>query len=150
MKMERTYPRAIVTKKQANRILDGHPWVYEDEIVSQEGNITNGCLIDVFGSRDNYLGTGFYSEQSKIRIRLLSRNANDVFDHAFWARRVKYALQYRLDVMADDFRACRLIHGESDELPGLTVDRYEDILVSEVASYGMEQVKGIIDRKSVV
>ena len=144
MKMERTYPRAIVTKKQANRIHDGHPWVYEDEIVSQEGNITNGCLIDVFGSRDNYLGTGFYSEQSKIRIRLLSRNANDVFDHAFWARRVKYALQYRLDVMADDFRACRLIHGESDELPGLTVDRYEDILVSEVASYGMEQVKGII------
>lgn len=144
MKMERTYPRAIVTKKQTNRIHDGHPWVYEDEIVSQEGNITNGCLIDVFGSRDNYLGTGFYSEQSKIRIRLLSRNANDVFDHAFWARRVKYALQYRLDVMADDFRACRLIHGESDELPGLTVDRYEDILVSEVASYGMEQVKGII------
>ena len=144
MKMERTYPRAIVTKKQANRIHDGHPWVYEDEIVSQEGNITNGCLIDVFGSRDNYLGTGFYSEQSKIRIRLLSRNANDVFDHAFWARRVKYALQYRLDVMADDFRACRLIHGESDELPGLTVDRYEDILVSEVASYGMEQVKGVI------
>ena len=144
MKMERTYPRAIVTKKQANRIHDGHPWVYEDEIVSQEGNITNGCLIDVCGSRDNYLGTGFYSEQSKIRIRLLSRNANDVFDHAFWARRVKYALQYRLDVMADDFRACRLIHGESDELPGLTVDRYEDILVSEVASYGMEQVKGII------
>ncbi len=144
MKMERTYPRAIVTKKQTNRIHDGHPWVYEDEIVSQEGNITNGCLIDVFGSRDNYLGTGFYSEQSKIRIRLLSRNANDVFDHAFWARRVKYALQYRLDVMADDFRACRLIHGESDELPGLTVDRYEDLLVSEVASYGMEQVKGII------
>lgn len=144
MKQERIYPKAVVTKKQAARIHSGHPWVYADEILETAGTITNGCLIDVFGQKENYLGTGFYSEKSKIRIRILSGNANEVFDDAFYKRRVKHALQYRRDVMKEDFSACRLIHGESDLLPGMTVDRYGNLLVAEVASYGMEQVKSII------
>lgn len=144
MKQKRNYPRAVVTKKQAARIHQGHPWVYFDEILEIDENLENGCLIDVFGTKDNYLGTGFYSEHSKIRIRILSNNANDTFDDAFFARRVRYALQYRKDVMKEDFHACRLVHGESDMLPGLTIDRYENILVSEVASYGMECVKDVI------
>lgn len=144
MKQTRNYPKAVVTKKQAARIHDGHPWVYEDEILEISGSITNGCLIDVFGQKGNYLGTGFYSEKSKIRIRILSGNANEVFDKAFYERRIRHALQYRRDVMKDDFSACRLIHGESDLLPGLTVDRYNNLLVTEVASYGMEQIKDVI------
>lgn len=144
MKQERKYPRAVVTRKQAGRIHDGHPWVYEDEIIECSDQPENGCLIDVFGQKNNYLGTGFYSEKSKIRIRLLSSNANEVFDHAFFERRVQHALQYRRDVMKTDFSACRLIHGESDLLPGLTVDRYSNLLVTEIASYGMEQTKDVI------
>lgn len=144
MKQIRNYPTAVVSKKQAHRLHSGHPWVYADEILHTEGNIENGCLVDVKGEKGNYLGTGFWSEASKIRVRILSRNANDTFDEAFWQRRVSYALQYRLDVMPDDFRACRLIHGESDGFPGLTVDRYENILSAETDSYGMEQVKPIV------
>ena len=144
MKQKRNYPRAVVTKKQAARIHQGHPWVYFDEILEIEENLENGCLIDVFGTKDNYLGTGFYSEQSKIRIRILSSNANDTFDDAFFARRIHYALQYRKDVMKEDYHACRLVHGESDMLPGLTIDRYENVLVSEIASFGMECIKDVI------
>lgn len=144
MKQNRNYPQAVVTKKQMKRIHEGHPWVYEDEIISIDDNIENGSLVDVYGEKGQYGGTGFYSALSRILIRLLSHNANDTFDEAFFKRRVQYALQYRKDVMKEDFRACRLVHGESDQLPGLTVDRYNDILVAEVTSYGMEQRKDIV------
>ena len=139
MKQQRIYAKATVTKKQANRIHDGHPWVYEDEIVSIDENLENGSIVDVFGMKDNYLGTGFLSLHSKIRIRILTSNANDKIDEAFFARRIQYALQYRKEVMKDDFKACRLVHGESDGLPGLTIDRYDTILVSEVDSFGCEK-----------
>lgn len=134
-----------VTKKQEYSLKKGHPWIYEDEITEENGAVENGCLIDVFGAKDNYLGTGFYSEKSKIRIRLLGTNANEKYDDAFFERRVRYALEYRRDVMGEeDYQACRLIHGEADGLPGLTVDRYNGILVSEVASYGTEMHKDAI------
>ena len=141
MKQIRKYPKAVVTKKQTKRIQDGHPWVYEDEILEIDENIENGSVVDVFGVKNNYLGTGFFSRTSKIRIRILTNNANDTIDEAFFARRVRYALQYRREVMKEDFKACRLVHGESDGLPGLTVDRYDRILVSEVACHGTECVK---------
>ena len=144
MKMTREFPFARVSRKQEASLKKGHPWIYEDEISETDGEITNGCLIDVFGTKNNYLGTGFYSEKSKIRIRILGTNANEKYDDAFFERKVRYALQYRKDVMADDMKACRLIHGEADGLPGLTVDRYNDILVTEVASYGTEMHKDVI------
>lgn len=144
MKQQRIFPKVTVTKKQENSIKNGHPWIYEDEIIQQYENIENGCIVDVFGKKDNYLGSGFYSEYSKIRIRLLGNNANETYDDSFFERKVKYAIQYRKDVMQEDFSACRLIHGESDGLPGLTVDRYNNLLVSEISSYGTEQHKDII------
>ncbi len=147
MKQARTFPYIRVTKKQENRIKNGHPWVYADEITEQTETIENGAFTDVFGQKGNYLGTGFYSELSKIRVRILGANANEKYDDAFFARKVRYAIQYRLDVMKDDFSACRIIHGEADGLPGLTVDRYENVLVSEIASYGMEQHKDVIYRE---
>ena len=144
MKQNRTFPLIRVTKKQENRIKNGHPWVYADEITDQSDHIANGSFTDVFGQKGNYLGTGFYSEMSKIRVRILGRNANEKYDDAFFVRKVKYAIGYRLDTMKEDFGCCRLIHGEADGLPGLTVDRYENILVSEVASFGMEQHKDTV------
>lgn len=144
MKQNREFPFAKVTKKQEYSLKKGHPWIYEDEITEESGTIENGCLIDVFGTKGNYLGTGFYSALSKIRIRLLGTNANEKYDDAFFERRVRYALEYRKDVMGEDYQACRLIHGEADGLPGLTVDRYQSILVSEIASYGTELHKDVI------
>ena len=144
MKQTRTFPYAKVTKKQELSLKKGHPWIYEDEITESSEEIENGSFIDVFSSKGSWLGTGLYSAASKIRIRLLGTNATDKYDDSFFARRVKYAIQYRLDVMADDFGACRLIHGEADGLPGVTVDRYNNLLVAEIASYGMDLHKDVL------
>ena len=77
MKAERAYPRATVTNKAQAAILRGHPWVYGAEILSVSEPPENGGLVDVLGKKGQYLGTGFWSETSKIQVRLLSRNAND-------------------------------------------------------------------------
>lgn len=144
MKAERNYPAASVTKKAEASIKKGHPWVYDTEIKNVAGEWTNGCLTDVVSEKGSYLGTGFVSEKSKIRIRLLSANANDKFDYDFYKRRIKYAVDYRRTVMGEDFSACRLVFGEADSLPGLTVDRYENLLVTQVLSYGMDMIKDVI------
>lgn len=146
MKSERNYPCASVSKKAEAAIKRGHPWIYDTEIKSVDGEWANGCLTDVVSEKGSYLGTGFVSEKSKIRIRLLSNNANDKFDAAFFKRRLKYALDYRKTVMGGDYSACRLIFGEADGLPGLTVDRYENLLVTQVLSYGMDKIKDVIYR----
>ncbi len=141
---QRSYPRVIVSGKAERSLRGGHPWVYGEEIRRLEGTPENGALVDVLAGT-TYLGTGFYNANSKITVRLLSRNANDRFDRPFWRRRVNYAIQYRRTVMPGaDFRCCRLIHGESDQMPGLTIDRYNDLLSVQVLSFGMERVKDIV------
>ena len=144
MKQERIFPKIIVTKKQENTIKQGHPWVYADEIIESDEIKDNGSIVDVFGKRMNYLGSGFYSENSKIRVRILGNNANEKYEDDFFCRKVKYAIDYRFVVMPKDIQACRLIHGESDGLPGLTVDRYNNILVCQVESFGTEKHKDVI------
>lgn len=144
MKKSRAFPPVFVTKKAENSIKSGHPWVYGEEITSQPQGIENGALTDVFSQKGSYLGTGFYSEKSKIRVRILSDNANESFSPAFFERRIKYAVDYRKTVMGDDFACCRLVFGEADGLPGLTVDRFGGVLVTQVLSFGMEKIKGEI------
>ena len=86
-----------------------------------------------------YLGTGFWSEHSKIRVRLVTRNANDRFDAAFWERKLRWAWEYRKTVMEPaDLDACRIVFGEADAFPGLTVDKFHDLLSVQVLSVGME------------
>ena len=142
MKAERSYAAAAVTPKAEAAILRGHPWVYDAEILSMEGAPENGGLVDVRSRKGAYLGTGFLSEKSKIRIRLISRNANDRFDAAFWERKLRWAWEYRKTVMApEDLDACRVIFGEADMFPGLTVDKFHDLLSVQVLSVGMERLK---------
>lgn len=144
MKNKRNFPIVTVTKKAEASIKRGHPWVYDAEITQSFGEFENGCLVDVLSQKGSYLGTGFLSEKSKIRVRILSSNANEAFSPAFWERRLKYAVDYRKTVMGSDFSCCRLIFGEADGLPGLTVDRFSDILVAQVLSYGMDKIKDMI------
>ena len=145
MKGQRIYPRYTVTPKAEAALLRGHPWVYGEEILSAEGTAENGGLVDIVGKRGQYLGTGLLSETSKIRIRLLSRNANDRFDAAFWRRKLQWAWEYRKAVMAPaDLDACRVIFGEADAFPGLTVDKFHDLLSVQVLSYGLERLKGLL------
>ena len=145
MKAERSYPQFTVTPKAEAAILRGHPWVYDAEILKIEGQTENGGLVDVISKKGRYLGTGFLSQLSKIRIRLISRNANDRFDESFWERKLRWAWDYRKSVMDEaDLDACRVIFGEADAFPGLTVDKFHDLLSVQVMSRGMEGIKGML------
>ena len=155
----RTFPKITITQKGADLLRGGHVWVYADEVTAIDGTpnngesdcgarvwIADGDLTDVYSPKGRYLGTGFYNSHSKIRVRVVSKNANDRFDEAFWERKLRWAIDYRRRVMGEDFSCCRLIFGEADAFPGLTVDRFGDVLVTEVLSLGIERIKGTLYR----
>lgn len=144
MKQERSYPRLTVTPKAEHSAKKGHPWVYGEEVTGVSAPYAPGGLVDVVSRSGAYLGTGFVNDRSKIRVRIISANANDRFDSSFFERRLRYALQYRRRVMGAQYNCCRLIFGDSDGFPGLTVDRFDDVLVAEVLSLGMDQRKDMI------
>ena len=144
MKIEREYPSFIITKKGSAWVGTGHPWIYAQEIISKSTEPENGALVDALSENGRYLGTGLYSRESKIGLRLISRNANDRFDAEFWKRRIRYAWDYRRTVMGGDVSCCRVIFGEADGFPGLTVDRFSNILVTQTLSVGMERLKDAI------
>lgn len=140
----RGYVQAEISRKAETTVLQGHPWIYDAEVKHLSGIPENGELVDVLNQKGKYLGTGFYNSNSKIRIRLISTNANDKFDSAFFERRIKYAWDYRKTVMGNDLNCCRVIFGEADTFPGLTVDKFNDILVTQTLSLGIEKRKNII------
>ncbi|MBE6631479.1 MAG: class I SAM-dependent rRNA methyltransferase [Ruminococcaceae bacterium] len=141
--MARIYPKAIISEKAEKSIRGGHIWVYDEE-VDLKSPCEDGELCDVYTKKDRYLGTGFYNSNSKIRIRIISKNANDRFDEAFWERRIRYSIDYRRTVMSDDIDNCRMIFGDADGFPGLIVDRFRDVLVAEVMSLGIDKRKNVI------
>ena len=142
MKAQRPYPQITITPKGEAALVGGHPWVYEGEVTGLSGPVSDGQLVDVISRRGSWLGCGFFNSRSRIRVRVLSRNPNDRFDRAFWRRRIQYAWDYRKTVMGpEDSRCCRVIFGEADGVPGLTVDRFESVLVAQVLCLGMELIK---------
>ena len=142
MKAQRPYPQITITPKGEAALVGGHPWVYEGEVTGLSGPVSDGQLVDVTSRRGSWLGCGFFNSRSRIRVRVLSRNPNDRFDRAFWRRRIQYAWDYRKTVMGpEDSRCCRMIFGEADGFPGLTVDRFESVLVAQVLCLGMELIK---------
>lgn len=141
----RNFAKFYITPKGERAARGGHPWVFGEEVTHVEGEYKNGDLVDVVTAKGKYLGTGFVNDISKIRVRIISTNTNDKFDEAFWERRLRYAIDYRLTVMGEqDFNCCRLIFGEADMFPGLTVDRFNDILVTQTLSLGIELRKQMI------
>jgi 23S rRNA (cytosine1962-C5)-methyltransferase len=143
----REYPRVVITDKGTRFLQEGHVWVYADEIVSSEGKLENGAITDVYSKKGRYMGSGFYNSNSKIRVRIVSKNANDRFDEAFWERKLRWAIEYRKTVMGEnDFSCCRLIFGEADAFPGFTVDRFGNVLVTQVLSLGIEMRKEMLYR----
>ncbi len=144
--MAREYPIVTINEKAARALRGGHPWVYGAETEGPDREYENGDIVDVVTQKGSWLGAGFINDNSKIRVRVISRNTNDRFDEAFWRRRVSYALEYRKTVMGEDFACSRLIFGEADGFPGLTADLFGDILVTEVLSLGIERIKPLLYR----
>lgn len=147
--VERIYPKITIGEKAEKTVRKGHPWVYSDEILSISSDYKNGDLVDVFTSKNKWMGTGFINNNSKIMVRIFSRDINQIYDDSFWERRVRYAISYRQNIMGDDFSCCRLIFGEADFFPGLTVDLFGDVLVTEVLCLGIDLRKDIIYNKII-
>ena len=142
--MSRDFPVVTVTEKCHKRTSCGHPWIYDNEVVTAD-DIADGELADVVSPKGRYIGTGLYNSRSKIRVRIISDNTNDRFDESFFRRRVEYAYRYRKAVMPEeDRKACRLIFGEADRFPGLTVDRFGDLLSVQILSLGIEKRREMI------
>ena len=136
--------RTVVLKKGEGRGLkSGSLWVFDNEIASVMGRGENGCLVRV-NDFDGYpMGIGFINDNSKIRVRMLTRRKDVTVDEEFLRERVKAAWEYRKKTV-DISSCCRVIFGEADWLPGLTVDRYEDVLVVESLALGMDCMKQLI------
>ena len=140
----RTLKKVTVNKKAENAVRNGHPWVYGEEITHTDGNIAGGEIVDVFSSKNRYLGSAFYNPASKITVRIISTNANDKFDAEFFKRRFKYAVDYRKTCLGGNIDCCRLVFGDSDFFPGLIVDKFGSCLVTQIMSLGIESRKDIL------
>ena len=132
---------AVVTlKKGEGRILkSGGMWVFDNEIAKMEGNFENGDMITVHDFDGYPMGKGFINLNSKIRVRLMTRDVSREIDRDFLYERVKNAWEYRKKVV--DTGSCRLIFGEADFLPGLVVDKFSDVLVVESLALGIDRLK---------
>lgn len=134
---------AVVLKKREGRTLkSGGLWVYDNEIAQYKGSFEDGDLIAVEDFDGYFMGYGFVNRKSKITVRVLSRHKEQPVTPAFLTGRVRSAWEYRKKVI--DTSSCRLIFGEADFLPGITIDKYEDVLVVESLALGIDRLKGYI------
>ncbi len=144
--MSRNYPKIMITDQGAEYQEKGQLWVYRNNLVSSDENLENGCVVGVVKEDSTYLGTGLLSRQSHVAVRILSRNPEEEIDEAFFRRRIEEAYGFRKTVESENLSNCRLICGEADLLPGLLIDRYNDILVAQISAYGIEQRKDMLYR----
>ena len=135
---------AIVTlrKGEGRTIKAGGAWIFDNEIDTITGRFKNGEVVTVHDFDGYPMGKGFINQNSKIRIRMMTRKPDQEIDESFLKMRVKNAWEYRKTTV--DTSSCRIIFGEADFLPGLVIDKYEDVLVVECLALGMEQFKEII------
>ena len=132
-------PIVHVINGRQKKLLQGHPWVYGNEIERVEGEIEDGGLVTVVDFRGRYMGTGFYNSKSLITVRLLTHRQEEITDELI-ASRVKAACDYRRFVMnRPGTDSCRLIYGEADRLPGVIADRFGGVIVLQVLALGMER-----------
>ena len=134
--------KIILKKGEGRTIKAGGAWIFDNEIDRYEGEYENGDIITVSDFDGFFMGYGSINHNSKIRVRMLSRWRKEPIDREFLRERVKNAWEYRKTVV--DTSSCRVIFGEADWLPGLTVDKYEDVLVVESLALGIDRLKEMI------
>lgn len=141
-------PRLVLRRHQDRRVRGGHPWIFSNEVAALEGQPADGDLVDVVDERGAFLGRAYINRHSLIMARMITRG-RDAIDVEFFARRIERAVRWRESVLPDT-RTVRLVNGESDQLPGLVVDRYADWLVVQILTLGMEvraeQVREALER----
>jgi 23S rRNA (cytosine1962-C5)-methyltransferase len=135
-------PSVVISARGADRLLSGHPWIYRADLVQADAD--GGDVVLVRGPRDKRLGSALYSSRSQIALRMLTRGEALVDDASALVRaRIAAAIRFR-GTLRIDATAYRLVHGESDLLPSLIVDRYADCVVVQTLSQGMDRFLPVI------
>lgn len=142
MTRENPTARIVLQRPRSQPMAPGHLWIYAGEVADVKGRPEAGDIVDVYTDRGRLCGRGLFNPHSKIRVRLLTTE-DEPIDDDFWARRFKSAGELRQRVVSGT-NAYRLIHGESDLLPGLIVDRYANLLVMQTLSFGMDRRKDLL------
>ena len=142
--MKRNYPSIIITPEGEKWLDKGQMWMYKNNLGSLDDSIENGSLVDIMTTQGRYLGTGFLSKESHITVRILTKNQNEVIDREFFKKKIQLVYDFRKTVEKDNLTNCRLVFGEADGLPGLTADRYNEIIVTQITSYGLDLIKDMI------
>src|ERR1035441_10557938 len=135
-------PTVLLRPGEADRVLAGHPWIYHGSVLRLTQPAADGELVQVKDHRQRFLGTGFYNSRSKINVRVLSPDRVEA-NQAFFEERIRAALAVRQRHLPDA-TSFRVVNAESDFLSGLIVDKYEDVLVVQISSLGMDQRKPMI------
>jgi 23S rRNA (cytosine1962-C5)-methyltransferase len=138
--------KLVLKKGEDRRVRGGHPWIFSNEVELWQGDVTDGGLVDVTDHRGAFLGRAYVNRHSLITARLLTRGRDEV-DTAFFVKRLERAKRLRDGVYPGE-PAVRLVYGESDQLPGLIVDRYGDWLAVQVLTLGME--RRLIELKAAI
>ncbi|WP_454052536.1 class I SAM-dependent rRNA methyltransferase [Clostridium sp. Marseille-Q7071] len=129
-------------KGRGKRALSGHPWIFATEINGYDGEYTNGDIVEVYTSDNTFIGKGYINDASQIAIRIMTRDINEEIDKDFFRRKLKDAWKYREKVV--DTSSCRFIFGEADFIPGMVIDKFEDIYVIQSLALGIDKYKQTI------
>ena len=130
----------FLKRKRKKRLELGHPWVFQSEVDYIEGDFEPGDFVNVYNHQRHFLAKGYINPKSQMIVRVLTQNPNDELNAQFFMNRIRQAWAYR-ERMIPGVRSCRAVYGEADFLPGLIVDKYEDVLVVQILSLGMEKRK---------
>jgi 23S rRNA (cytosine1962-C5)-methyltransferase len=134
--------KVFLKKKIQNRVLQGHPWIFGNEVGQIDGDVNAGDIVDVFTHQGFFVGRGYINPQSQILVRLLTREKDETIDEQFFYRRLLKAWKYRQQL--GYVENCRLVFGEADEMPALVVDKFNDYFVIQTLALGMDRWKGAI------
>ena len=136
----------VISDQGAEYQRRGQAWMYASNLVKMDEGIENGEPAEIVTEAGEYLGTGLVSLNSHILVRILSRDRSQPIDEALFRTRIHEAYMFRKTAEPDNLDNCRLIFGEADLLPGFLADRYNDVIVTQISSYGMEQRKDMLYR----
>jgi len=136
--------RVRLKRNEGRTLSAGGTWIFDNEIDAILGEYENGDIVEAVSYKDDFLGYGYINDHSKIMIRILSRNREDIIDEAFFMRRFRDAWNYRKNVV--DTKCCRVVFSDSDRLPGLIVDKFNEYLVFEIDTLGMDVRKDMLVR----
>lgn len=131
----------LLRRRGQQRLLRGHPWIYQADVEETEGAPEKGSVVDLYGAPRRFLGRGYINADSQILVRLLTRKAESI-DADFFRRRIAAAIAYR-QRLAIHSTGIRVVHAEADALPGLVVDHYEDVVVLQILTAGMDRLRGV-------